>query len=195
MYGAKNTLRVANAAQAVLFEEELKGQISDGMWENTVGTGWEEWCDARVVVDPENIGRNWHPKKCNFNLSSKALLDVVGERMLDLVRALPGYDASYDMKAMKADLEELKVAFRTTCAVTVEDKAIWAEEQAEAARAQARAAAARKALEERTKALGVTVFSERSAWKLYSSDFVKLLELAEKGLAAERAEGEEMVLA
>jgi hypothetical protein len=82
----KNQLNVRNARQAALFELELKGQISDGMWENTANTSWEMWCDAEAIVNPDNVGRNFHPRKDNFQLNSSDLLSCVGPRMLMYAR-------------------------------------------------------------------------------------------------------------
>tara|TARA_R110002167_G_C12707228_1_gene655120 strand:- start:23765 stop:24274 length:510 start_codon:yes stop_codon:yes gene_type:complete len=75
------TLNVRNARQVALFHCELQGQISDGMWENTAGTGWKQWCETTAVVNPDQVGVNFFPKKDNFNLNSKQLLEVVGNRM------------------------------------------------------------------------------------------------------------------
>tara|TARA_R110002153_G_scaffold132597_2_gene281621 strand:- start:2860 stop:3372 length:513 start_codon:yes stop_codon:yes gene_type:complete len=80
------TLNVRNARQAVLFELELKGQISDGKWENTANTDWRTWCGAEVVVNPEAIGRNFWAQKDNFSLTAKDLLSCVGGRMLVYAR-------------------------------------------------------------------------------------------------------------
>jgi hypothetical protein len=105
------TLNVRNEAQKVLMEE-LDGQISDGMWENARPMDhWIVWCDAEVVVDPTNVGRDFYAMKDNYNLTSKDLLDVVGDRMIADVIAKTG--KPYDMKAMLADLRDLKVIFKT----------------------------------------------------------------------------------
>lgn len=82
------TLSFRTATQAAIFECELKGQISDGHWENTSATGWQEWCnaDVRVAPTPEDIGRDFHVVKDNFNFANKDLLDVVGERMKNYAR-------------------------------------------------------------------------------------------------------------
>ena len=51
---------VASRTQAVIFECELKGQISDGNWENSVPMKhWMAPCEATVIVNPSNIGRNF----------------------------------------------------------------------------------------------------------------------------------------
>lgn len=99
------TLTVRNEAQRILFTEELAGQISDGMWENTrPNDHWEVWCRAEVVVGP-NVGRDFYARKDNYNLNSSALLDCVGDRMLESVQAI---NPSYTMRDMILDLRDLK---------------------------------------------------------------------------------------
>lgn len=75
-----NTFTVANRAQQVIFEHELKGQLSDGHWENsTPHNHWRNWCDAEVKVG-ENIGRNFYARR-KYNFLNPDLLDVVQHRM------------------------------------------------------------------------------------------------------------------
>lgn len=85
----ERVLVVRNVEQAAIWLE-LDGQLSDGMWENTRPLDhWKPWCDARVVVG-KNVGRNFSARKDNYNFSSKELLDVVGKRMLGVVRIARG---------------------------------------------------------------------------------------------------------
>lgn len=99
-------LTVRNQAQKILFDEELSGQISDGMWENSRPYDhWEPWCGAEVVVGL-NVGRNFYAKKDNYNFTNKDLLDVVGDRMVEAVRK--GFDPDYTWDNMIADLKDLK---------------------------------------------------------------------------------------
>ena len=78
-------LVVRNIEQAAAWLE-LDGQISDGMWENVRPEDhWKIWCDAKVLVGP-NVGRNFYARKDNYNFTSSELLDVVGLRMLGIVR-------------------------------------------------------------------------------------------------------------
>jgi hypothetical protein len=82
-------LSVRNLEQAALFELELRGQISDGKWENVPGDHWQPWCDATVVVaeDDQPVGRNFaHYSFRPYNFAAKDLLDVVGQRMLYTAR-------------------------------------------------------------------------------------------------------------
>lgn len=110
--GANGTIRVRNQAQKRLLEDELKGQISDGKWENSANTGWAQWTSAKVIVDPTNVGRNFRATKDNFQLNAKDLLDVVGDRMVENVREKTGR-AAYDERQLNDDLKDLRSIFKT----------------------------------------------------------------------------------
>lgn len=74
------TFYVKNQDQVVLLKHEFLGQISDGMWENTRPLDhWRAWCNADIKVG-ENVGRDFYALKDNYNLCSKELLDIVGNR-------------------------------------------------------------------------------------------------------------------
>jgi len=107
-----NTVRVRTQAQKWLLKNELQGQISDGHWENSGGNAWEDWSNAKVIVDPDNPGRNFNTSKDNYQLNSKALLDVVGDRMVEDVQKRTG-KVDYNAKAMNADLKDLREIFKT----------------------------------------------------------------------------------
>jgi hypothetical protein len=83
-----NTLFLQSEDQRVLFITELRGQLSDGHWENTMPMHhWRPWCDAEVVVTADGpVGRTFNAGRTAYNLTSKALLDVVALRMLRYVR-------------------------------------------------------------------------------------------------------------
>lgn len=125
----KKQLVVRNLAQKVLFMEELQGQISDGMWENARPfEHWKVWCDSEleVIVNANNVGRNFSAIKSNYNLNSSELLECVGDRMVLNVRAykmfnmpfeqLSGEDQKkvrddekvYTMTNMRYDLQDLR---------------------------------------------------------------------------------------
>ena len=85
------TITFRTAAQAALFEVELKGQLSDGHWENDRRSCWQTWCSAEVRVGTE-VGRDFYVNRVNFKLDDPELLGVVGERMrLFAVLARAGY--------------------------------------------------------------------------------------------------------
>lgn len=106
-----NTLAVRNEAQRILFEEELKGQLSDGRWENSSPRDhWVPWCDATVVVDPENVGRDFWVQRDGYNFGEKALLEIIGDRMLGYVQAV---QPDYTWNQMAADLKDLRKVVKT----------------------------------------------------------------------------------
>lgn len=107
-----HTIRVRSQAQKWLLKNELQGQISDGQWENASNNPWQDWSNAKVVVDPRNPGRNFNTRKDNYNLNSKALLDVVGDRMVDDVKTRTNRP-DYNSRTMRADLADLKNVFKT----------------------------------------------------------------------------------
>lgn len=74
-------IRLATLTQALLFNLELKGQISDGYWENASPRDhWKAVCSAEVVVDPTNVGLDFYPER-RYNFASPTLIEYVGDRM------------------------------------------------------------------------------------------------------------------
>lgn len=73
-------------SQAILFDGEVKGQLSDGAWENASPSNhWEPWCSALTCVSQDNPGRDFDVRRSRYDLSGE-LIPVVGDRMLVLVR-------------------------------------------------------------------------------------------------------------
>ena len=66
-----------------LWLNEMQGQISDGMWENSRNTDWL-WSDCYLQLGSETKVENnqtWTPKRVSFGLGSE-LWDCVGDRIL-----------------------------------------------------------------------------------------------------------------
>ena len=84
-YVNRNKLTLRTNTQKALFLCELQGQLSDGMWENASPRNhWVDWCelkDANVEVG-ETLGRNFFPRRSTYGLTSKQMLDVIGDRMI-----------------------------------------------------------------------------------------------------------------
>ena len=73
------TIRVHNEVQKVLYNCELAGQISDGMWENSVPHNhWKVPSGAVAVVNPTNPGLDFRPIK---SYAFPKLIEFVGDRM------------------------------------------------------------------------------------------------------------------
>ena len=80
------TIKVATPVQKTLLECELKGQMSDGHWENAnPHNHWKVPCSATVVVDTTKQGIDFYSRKYNFNNSM--LIEIIGDRMLMFARA------------------------------------------------------------------------------------------------------------
>ena len=76
----KSFIAFPNFKQASIFENELKGQLSDGFWENARPYNhWESICAAEVKVS-DKPAKQFDQQK-NYNFTDKALIDIVGERM------------------------------------------------------------------------------------------------------------------
>jgi len=89
-----NTITFKTRAQANIFENEIKGQISDGMWENTNGTDWSTWSKTEVLVG-DNSGRTGYVRKTGFAL--ERLIPIIGDRMIHHARLAIAYpEASFE---------------------------------------------------------------------------------------------------
>lgn len=79
-----NTLVVASIEEKILYIHEIRGQLSDGNWENTrPHEHWRPWCDVSwqsCVVDPKNVGPEFFAPKDNYRLTD--LIQYIGDRML-----------------------------------------------------------------------------------------------------------------
>lgn len=104
------TLYVRNEDQRVLFEQELRGQLSDGHWENTMPLNhWRPWSDCAVVVAAPNAptGRTFGVSRKHYRIASRELLDVVEPRMLRLVRLARVYGAEDARRLVTSLWDEL----------------------------------------------------------------------------------------
>jgi hypothetical protein len=109
-----NTLTVRTVTQAALFECELKGQLSDGAWENTAPHDhWECWSDATVVVG-SNIGRDFWARKTSYNFARKDLLDVVSARMIGYARIAKGLGLPVAMALTHAVGDDFTIDWSTS---------------------------------------------------------------------------------
>lgn len=90
-HSKSGTIFFSSVTQAALFEEELKGQFSDGYWENSrPNDHWKFWCDLDVRVHPAGqeprveTSTPWAIKKRSYGISK--LYECVGDRMLAIGR-------------------------------------------------------------------------------------------------------------
>jgi hypothetical protein len=86
---AKLTFRTIG--QAVLFTHELRGQISDGHWENlNKKDHYVPWFKCEVAVGIP-VGRDFDVRYDGYNFTSKTFLEVIWRRMLGQVRVALAY--------------------------------------------------------------------------------------------------------
>lgn len=80
-----DVITVTNEAQKVLLDNELKGQLSDGYWENARPFDhWKMPCRAAVVIgDTPSV--NFYAMR-RYNFAADELLKVVRTRMILYVR-------------------------------------------------------------------------------------------------------------
>ena len=102
------TLKLENARQVALWNSEITGQLSDGMWENTNPQDhWEPWCDCEAVVaDNGEIGRDFWVRKDGYALHS--LIKWLGDRMIfygNLANLLSGEVPNCRLPSNKRDWE------------------------------------------------------------------------------------------
>lgn len=94
-----------------LWDEELRGQITDGHWENQVTTADLFWYDVPTKVGGSTSLKGKIPNGAhkNFNFADKPLLDAVGDRMLEIVRK---HEKEATMDDLVAMLKEITKAVR-----------------------------------------------------------------------------------
>jgi hypothetical protein len=83
-----HTINFRTLSQVILFECEIKGQLSDGYWENSrPHDHWKVPCSAtaRVATNPELIGASFYPTR-KYNFAARELLEAVGDRMAYFVK-------------------------------------------------------------------------------------------------------------
>jgi hypothetical protein len=105
-------LDLRNRAQVVLFNEELSGQISDGVWENARPFNHWTW-----VPSAENVGVSEAPgfyapsltygfrPPRRYNFCNSLLIEVCGDRMIEAVEKSVG--CVYSLKLLKKDLRDI----------------------------------------------------------------------------------------
>jgi hypothetical protein len=80
-----HTINFRTLSQVILFECELKGQLSDGYWENArPHDHWKVPCSATAKV-ATNVGTTFYPTR-KYNFCAPSLLEAVGDRMAYFVK-------------------------------------------------------------------------------------------------------------
>jgi len=100
----------ANELQMDLWNNALVGQISDGMWENTVNSGYEFWCNVQTAVETSTViegSKRYLPIKYNFGFTR--LIKYTGEDMIEIGRK---YNTDYSENMLRKDLREISRAMK-----------------------------------------------------------------------------------
>lgn len=81
------TIAFFNNTQKALWDNEILGQISDGMWENSPNSNWEFWhyLTSTVSGQPGVKGATTYGN-VNLNLANPQLIEVVGDRMIAMAK-------------------------------------------------------------------------------------------------------------
>ena len=121
------TMTFPSPSAVALWTNELSGQLSDGMWENTRPLDhWKFWCRLYVNVGPAKlVTENRHAcRKTSYNFN--ALIELLGDRMLACGRlAKAGCDPTdrallHLAESLPKTLEEYR-----ECLVTGKFPAAW----------------------------------------------------------------------
>ena len=108
--GKEQTFKFRTPALQALWNEELTGQISDGMWENTPNTGWIYWCNVQTeVADGITHLEKRLPYNVKANFNFHALIEYVGDRMLEEIQK---YEPNATEKDLRVYLKEIKDAMK-----------------------------------------------------------------------------------
>lgn len=83
-----STLYVKNQIQKIIFDCEMREQISDGFWENASPMNhWRPWGNCKVAISSDKFGRDFRSNKDNYNFANKELLEIVGDRLIFRIKA------------------------------------------------------------------------------------------------------------
>lgn len=87
--GKQATLYFPTAEAAAVWKADVVGQISDGMWENTVNSGWVFWVNANVAVDPGvNRVDGFIPGHVKRNFAFTRLMGYIGDEICATIHQL-----------------------------------------------------------------------------------------------------------
>ena len=108
------TITFPTPTALALWEKEILGQLSDGMWENSrPHDHWRYWSrlDSEVRAGICALtGSMGGPQKTCYNLS--ALIPFIGDRMLKIGQDIVG-EENYGKKELKQDLKYIRQAMKS----------------------------------------------------------------------------------
>lgn len=98
-----DTLFVRNEAQVILMNRELKGQLSDGNWENEETDERLWFCDVRIAHRGDKLGCNWNVKHA-VDFDDDFMVEIIGFRMVNYCKERY---VNYDLWQLHEDLQDL----------------------------------------------------------------------------------------
>lgn len=79
------TIALPTSSARAVWTEEIVGQLSDGMWENTSPHDhWKFWNGLKVAEGEPCVTSNTCPRKNNYGLTR--LIPIIGDRMVAIGR-------------------------------------------------------------------------------------------------------------
>lgn len=116
--GEQHVLVFENEILRDLWVEELIGQISDGMWENTTNSCWAFWYNIKVELGEKNEFLNEYgydfvgDRNIKANFGFARLIPYVGDRMIEIGLK---YDSDYNEKKLRQDLKKISNLIKSKC--------------------------------------------------------------------------------
>lgn len=111
--GELTSFTFKNQIQKDLWDEELTGQISDGMWENNSKNSWQFWTSVNSTVNTEKAthieSKMSYLPDIKYAFQFTALIEYVGDRMIEIGKK---YNPNYNEKLLRKDLAEIKKAMK-----------------------------------------------------------------------------------
>ena len=105
------TLVFENEILKQLWDEELTGQISDGMWEDTPNSAWPFWCnietrvgDKNELVNNSSCSKVYLLQDVKRNFGFTRLIKYIGDEMIEIGKR---FDPLYDEKRLRKDLQTI----------------------------------------------------------------------------------------
>ena len=93
-----------------LWDNELSGQISDGMWENTNNTGWAFWCTIRTEIGEKTYIDGKVPFNIKRNFAFDKLFKYIGDRIMKIINK---YEPDTTEKQVRSYMKEISNAMKT----------------------------------------------------------------------------------
>lgn len=89
-YKIESVIYFKSEEALALYAQELIGQLSDGLWENSwISSEYRFFTDAKLVLKPnEEVGyvnKEYYRPAKKFDFTTKILRECIGDRMLNII--------------------------------------------------------------------------------------------------------------